>query len=64
MNKKVRRSVSPEDLGVPNNVLLLYRRDIPFINNVTYLGVTFNRRITRRLYIERTAAMVLLPIQM
>jgi hypothetical protein len=32
---------------------------IPFVNNVSYLGVTFDRRITWRLHIERTGAKAL-----
>jgi hypothetical protein len=33
--------------------------DIPFVNNVTCLGVTFNRRITWWLHIDRTVAKAL-----
>jgi hypothetical protein len=33
-------------LRVPKDVLQLNGMDIPFVNNVTCLGVTFNRRIT------------------
>jgi hypothetical protein len=29
---------------------------MPFINNITYLGVTFDRRMTWRHHIERTVA--------
>jgi hypothetical protein len=42
-------------LGVPDEVLQLKGRDIPFVNNVTYLGVTLDR-MTWRHHIERTAA--------
>jgi hypothetical protein len=31
-------------LRVPDDVLQLNRRDFPFVNNVTYLGVTFDER--------------------
>jgi hypothetical protein len=31
-------------------------REIPFVNTVTYLGVTFDRRMTWRRHIERTVA--------
>jgi hypothetical protein len=56
MKRKFRQAISPEDLRVLDEVLQLNRRDIPFINNVTYLGVTFNRRMTWRHHIERTVA--------
>jgi hypothetical protein len=46
-------------LRVPEDVLQLNGRDIPFVNNVTYLGVTFDRRMTWRLHVERTAAKAL-----
>jgi hypothetical protein len=37
-------------------LLKLNGRDIPFVNNVTYLGVIFKRRMTWRHHVERTAA--------
>jgi hypothetical protein len=43
-----RRLTDPED------VLQLNGRDIPSVNNKTYLGATFNTRTTRRHHIERT----------
>jgi hypothetical protein len=43
-------------LTVPDDVLELNGRDIPFVNNVTYLGVTFDRRMTWRHHIVRTVA--------
>jgi hypothetical protein len=43
----------------PNDLLQLNGRNIPFVNNVTYLGVTFNRRMTRRHDIERSVAKAL-----
>jgi hypothetical protein len=46
-------------LTVPDDVLQLSRRDSPFVNNVTYLGVTFARRMTWGHRIERTVAKVL-----
>jgi hypothetical protein len=50
MKGDFRRSISPEDLRFPGNIPKLNGRDTPFINNVTYLGVTFERRVTRRQY--------------
>jgi hypothetical protein len=40
-------------LRVSDDVLQLNGRDIPFVNNVMYLGVTFDRRMTWRHHIER-----------
>jgi hypothetical protein len=40
-------------------VLQLNGRDIPFVNNVTYLGVTFDRRKSWRHHFERTVAKAL-----
>jgi hypothetical protein len=37
----------------PESLLTLNRRNIPFVNNVKYLGVIFDKRITWRLHIER-----------
>jgi hypothetical protein len=50
------QSISPEDL---EDVLHLNGQDITFVNNVTYLGVTFNRRMTWELHIQRTVAKTL-----
>jgi hypothetical protein len=58
MKGKLRRSISPEYL-VPDDVLQLNGRHIPFVNNVTYLCVTFDRRMAWRHRIERTAAKAL-----
>jgi hypothetical protein len=44
---------------VPEDVLKLNGRDIPFANNVTYLGVTFDRWMTWSFHIGRTAAKAL-----
>jgi hypothetical protein len=33
--------------------------EVPFINNVKYLGVIFDRKMTWRLHIERTAVKAL-----
>jgi hypothetical protein len=44
----------PSPLRFPDNVLRLNGRDSPFVNTVTYLGVTFNRTMTRRHHIGRT----------
>jgi hypothetical protein len=57
MKGKLRRGFSPEDLKVPDEVLQLNGRDIPFVNNATtYLGVIFDRSMTLRYHIERTVA--------
>jgi hypothetical protein len=56
MKGKLRRSVSSE---VPDDILQLNGCDIPFVNNVTYLGITSDRRITRRGRIERTVTKAL-----
>jgi hypothetical protein len=47
-------------LIVPDGVLQLDRRDIIFVNNITYLGVTFDRRMAWRPHIERAVAKALL----
>jgi hypothetical protein len=54
-----RRSISPEHLRVPDNVLKLNGRDIPFVNDVTCLSVTFDRRMAWRHHSERTVAKAL-----
>jgi hypothetical protein len=74
MKGKLRRSISPEDLRVPDDILQLIRWDIlfvnnvtyhgirwdiPFVNNVTYRGITFYRRRTWRHCIKRTVAKAL-----
>jgi hypothetical protein len=47
-------------LRVPDDILQLNGRDIPFVsNNVTYHGVTFNRRTIWRLHIEKIVAKAL-----
>jgi hypothetical protein len=46
-------------LRFPEDMLHLNGRDIPFVNTATYLGVTFERRMTWRLHIERTVAKAL-----
>jgi hypothetical protein len=40
---------------MPENDLQLNGRKIPFVNSVKYLGVTYDRRLTWRLHIEKTA---------
>jgi hypothetical protein len=55
----LRRSISPDDLRVPDNVQQLNGRDIPFVNNVAYLGVTLDGRMTWRHHIERAVAKAL-----
>jgi hypothetical protein len=72
MKGKLRQYTYPEDEEslMSNDVLQLNRRDIPFVNNVMYLGVTFNRKLTWRLHIEKDCSQGLghvlkdlLPIQ-
>jgi hypothetical protein len=43
-------------LRVPEDVWQLNGGNTAFVNNVKYLGVIFDRRITWRLHIERTVA--------
>jgi hypothetical protein len=52
----LRRSISPEDLRVPDAILPLNGRDIPFLNNITYLGITVDMMMAWRHHIERTVA--------
>jgi hypothetical protein len=59
MKGKLRRFISPEDLRVPDDVLQRNGRDIPYVNNVMYLSVTFDRRMTWRHHLEMTAAKAL-----
>jgi hypothetical protein len=44
---------------MPGNDLQLNGRNIPFVNSVEYLGVIFDRKITWRLHIDKTAAKAL-----
>jgi hypothetical protein len=46
-------------LIVSDDVLQLKARDITFVKNIIYLGVTFHRKMTWRLHIERTVAKAL-----
>jgi hypothetical protein len=46
-------------LTVPDDVLQLKGRNISFVNNVTYLGVTFDRRMTWTHHVDRTLAKAL-----
>jgi hypothetical protein len=59
MKRIFRRSVSPEDVRVPDDVLQLKGRDIIFVNIVTCLGVTFDRRMAWWHHIESTVARAL-----
>jgi hypothetical protein len=59
MKVKLRRSISPEDLRIHEDMLQLNGQDIPFVNNIAYLGVTFER-MTWRFHIERTVTKALL----
>jgi hypothetical protein len=56
MKGKLRRPIS---LEVPEDDLQLNGRNISFVNNVKYLVVIFDRRMTWRLHIERTRAKAL-----
>jgi hypothetical protein len=56
---KIQAIYFSERFRVPVDVLQLTLRDIPFVNNVTYLGVTFDRRMTWRHHIERAVAKAL-----
>jgi hypothetical protein len=56
MKKKPRRSISPEVLRVLDDVQDINGRDIPFVNNVTKFGGTFDRRMTWGHHIERIVA--------
>jgi hypothetical protein len=44
---------------MPEDDIQLCGRKVPFVSNVKYLGVTFDRRMTWRLHIEKTAAKAL-----
>jgi hypothetical protein len=44
---------------LPEDDLQLIGRNIPFVNSVKYLGVTFDRRMTWRPHIKKTAAKAL-----
>jgi hypothetical protein len=46
-------------LRLPEDDFQLNGRNIPFVNSVKYLGVTFDRRMAWRLHIEKTAAKAL-----
>jgi hypothetical protein len=52
MKGKIIRYISPEDLRIPDDMLQLNGQNIPIVNNVTYLGVTFHRRMTWRDHIK------------
>jgi hypothetical protein len=56
---KLRRFISLEDLRVPDEILQLKWRGIPFHNNITDLGVTYYTRMTWRHHIERTVVKAL-----
>jgi hypothetical protein len=44
---------------MPEDALQLNGRNVPFVNRIKYLGVTFDRKMTWRLHIEKTAAKAL-----
>jgi hypothetical protein len=46
-------------VGIPDDILQLNGRNIPFVSSITYLGVTFDRRVTWRHHGERTVAKAL-----
>jgi hypothetical protein len=43
-------------IRAPESLLTLNGRNIPFVNNVKYLGVIFDERITWRLHIDMIEA--------
>jgi hypothetical protein len=51
---------SPENFRIPDDVLQINGGDMLLVNKVTYLGVTFDMRMTWSLLIERTVAKALL----
>jgi hypothetical protein len=52
MKTRLRRSISLVGIDPLRRVLTLNGRNIPFVNNIKYLGVIFDRKITWRLHIE------------
>jgi hypothetical protein len=54
MKGKLRQST-----WVPDDVLQLNGQDVPFVNDIMYLGVTFDRRMAWRHHIKRTVAKAL-----
>jgi hypothetical protein len=58
MKGKFRRSISPE---VPDDVLQINGQYIPFVNNVTYLGATFNGRLTWKTPYQKDCSQGLFP---
>jgi hypothetical protein len=46
----------------PESLLTINGQNIPFVNNVKYLGVIFDRKITRRLHIKMIETKVLQSI--
>jgi hypothetical protein len=55
MKTRLRQSTSLTE-SEPESLLTLNGRNIPFVNNVKYLGVIFDKRITWRLHIEMIEA--------
>jgi hypothetical protein len=54
--RRLRPSTLLIDLGPPETHLTLNGRNIPFVNDIKYLGVIFVKRIIWRLHIEMTEA--------
>jgi hypothetical protein len=54
--EKTQATYFSRKLRVPDDVLQLNWRDFPVVNNVAYLGVTFDRMMTWRHHIERIVA--------
>jgi hypothetical protein len=59
IEEKFRAICFSRRLRVPDGLLHLYGPDIPFVNNVTYFGITFDKRMAWKHHIERTAAKAL-----
>jgi hypothetical protein len=56
MKIRLRPSTILMDFGHPEAHLTLNEWNIPFVNHVKYLGVTFDKRITCRLHLDVTEA--------
>jgi hypothetical protein len=60
INEWIKHSICfSRTLRVPDDLLQWNWRDIPFVKNVTCLGVTFDRRMARRHHIETTVTKAL-----
>jgi hypothetical protein len=59
MKTRVRQSTFPIELDHLSPTLALNGRNIPFVNNVKYLGVIFDEKIAWKLHIEMMGAKTL-----